>query len=291
MCLMHTDLPVPEGPRIIEICPSGRPRLRPFRIVLRPNDFLTSMNSTVLRAVLARPARVPLVGVLAVAGLGADVVRHPLVGDARRRGGGRRGRLPLRWLLVRLLLSLPARLLLSRIERLPALVLPLSLMSSRVGTLSGLVGWSPRRSVPTIPTRCTSTVFSTIDFAVAVPTPTGPPVVAVVAPGTITVAIAMPLIRLYMRSGGVPDIQKMKVAAGPHLPDLLDDCQVGGEVAGAHRRDVHERQHHPGGQQARGAQEDEGELMPITSSASISSEIRIAPISATRPVPTFADIM
>ncbi len=33
------------------------------------------------------------------------------------------------------------------------------------------------------------------------------------------------------------------------------------------------------------------ELMPITSSASISSVIRMAPISATRPVPTLADIM
>ena len=33
------------------------------------------------------------------------------------------------------------------------------------------------------------------------------------------------------------------------------------------------------------------ELMPITSSASISSEMRIAPSSATIPVPTFADIM
>jgi hypothetical protein len=29
--------------------------------------------------------------------------------------------------------------------------------------------------VPTIPTRCTITVLRTIDFAVAVPTPTGPP--------------------------------------------------------------------------------------------------------------------
>ncbi len=33
------------------------------------------------------------------------------------------------------------------------------------------------------------------------------------------------------------------------------------------------------------------ELIPITSSASISSEMRIAPSSATIPVPTFADIM
>ncbi len=45
MCLMHTDLPVPDGPRIIEIWLSGMPRFRPFRIVLRPKDFLTSMNS------------------------------------------------------------------------------------------------------------------------------------------------------------------------------------------------------------------------------------------------------
>ena len=33
------------------------------------------------------------------------------------------------------------------------------------------------------------------------------------------------------------------------------------------------------------------ELMPITSSASTSSEMRMAPISATSPVPTFAAIM
>ena len=46
MCLMQTDLPVPDGPRIIEIWPSGSPRFRPFRITLRPNAFFTSMNST-----------------------------------------------------------------------------------------------------------------------------------------------------------------------------------------------------------------------------------------------------
>ncbi len=38
-------------------------------------------------------------------------------------------------------------------------------------------------------------------------------------------------------------------------------------------------------------QRNVSELMPITSSASTSSEIRMAPISATRPVPTLADIM
>ncbi len=45
MCLMHTDLPVPDGPRIIEIWLSGMPRFSPFRITLRPNAFFTSMNS------------------------------------------------------------------------------------------------------------------------------------------------------------------------------------------------------------------------------------------------------
>ena len=40
----------------------------------------------------------------------------------------------------------------------------------------GARGLEPQKiCVPTMPTRWTSTVFSTIDFAVAVPTPTGPP--------------------------------------------------------------------------------------------------------------------
>ena len=47
MCLMQTDLPVPDGPRIIVIMPSGMPRLRPSSTVLRPKRLTTSMNSTV----------------------------------------------------------------------------------------------------------------------------------------------------------------------------------------------------------------------------------------------------
>ena len=39
MCLMQTDLPVPEGPRIIETIPSGRPIVRPRRIWLGPKDL------------------------------------------------------------------------------------------------------------------------------------------------------------------------------------------------------------------------------------------------------------
>ena len=45
MCLMQTDLPVPEGPRIIEIWFSGSPMFRPRRTWLRPKDLCTSMNS------------------------------------------------------------------------------------------------------------------------------------------------------------------------------------------------------------------------------------------------------
>ena len=37
MCLMQTDLPVPDGPRIIEILSSGMVRFSPCRILLRPN--------------------------------------------------------------------------------------------------------------------------------------------------------------------------------------------------------------------------------------------------------------
>src|SRR3954471_13657911 len=46
MCLMQTDFPVPDGPRIIEILSFGMPMLRPRRILLRPNALWTSMNST-----------------------------------------------------------------------------------------------------------------------------------------------------------------------------------------------------------------------------------------------------
>src|SRR4051812_21482562 len=46
MCLIHTDFPVPDGPRIIEILSFGMPMLRPRRILLRPNALWTSTNST-----------------------------------------------------------------------------------------------------------------------------------------------------------------------------------------------------------------------------------------------------
>ena len=54
MCLMHTDLPVPEGPMIIEILPSGRPMLSPRSTWLRPKDLCTSTNSTASGASVGR---------------------------------------------------------------------------------------------------------------------------------------------------------------------------------------------------------------------------------------------
>jgi hypothetical protein len=40
----------------------------------------------------------------------------------------------------------------------------------------GALGLAPQKTrVPIIPMMCTRTMFKTIDFAVAVPTPTGPP--------------------------------------------------------------------------------------------------------------------
>ena len=52
---------------------------------------------------------------------------------------------------------------------------PVPLRAS-LSRLSRALGFEPQKiCVPTIPTRWTITVFSTIDFAVAVPAPTGPP--------------------------------------------------------------------------------------------------------------------
>ena len=54
MCLMQTDLPVPDGPRIIEILPSGRPMFRPRSTRLRPNALWTSTNSMASGAPVGR---------------------------------------------------------------------------------------------------------------------------------------------------------------------------------------------------------------------------------------------
>ena len=76
MCLISTDLPVPDGPRTIEIMLSGMPRLQPFRIRVRPNCLTRSMISIASSPPWSRLlAGVPLVR-LRVVGVdaGDDVV-------------------------------------------------------------------------------------------------------------------------------------------------------------------------------------------------------------------------
>lgn len=45
MCLMQTDLPLPEGPMIIEMPLSGMPRSTPSRTLFAPKAFVTPANS------------------------------------------------------------------------------------------------------------------------------------------------------------------------------------------------------------------------------------------------------
>ena len=183
MCLMQTDFPVPDGPRIIEIWSFGRPRFRPLRIGVAAERLLdVDELDGVGGAVLAGAPAVPLVGVLALARLLADVVGHLLVADGARAGcrscGGPAARPPRRLLPV------------ARVERPLPSAPPLSLLAQASLLVLrqppiGALGFDPQKiCVPTIPTTWTSTVFSTIDFAVAVPTPTGPPrrVVSVITP-------------------------------------------------------------------------------------------------------------
>ena len=125
----------------------------------------------------------------------------------------------------------------------------------------GARGFAPQNTcVPSIPMRCTSTMFSTIDFAVAVPTPTGPPpaVVAVVAADEHDGRGHDHALDHAVQEVGwvLEHPEDQEEAAAGHLADLLHHRQVAGEEAGADRGDVHERQHHPRGQQARRAQEE-----------------------------------
>ena len=127
MCLMQTDLPVPDGPRIIEILSFGIPRLRPAQDLVAA-ERLVDLDELdgVLDAGRALLARVPLVLV---------VVRPALAADQRGVAVLGHGQPPI-----------------------------------------GARGFAPQKIwVPSMPMRCTSTMLSTIDLAVAVPTPTGPP--------------------------------------------------------------------------------------------------------------------
>ena len=115
MCLMQTDFPVPDGPRIIEILSFGDPQVQAAEDLVAA-ERLVDLDELhgVLDAGRALLTRVPLVLVVALHGHG----QPPM----------------------------------------------------------GARGFAPQKIwVPSMPMRCTRTMFSTIDLAVAVPTPTGPP--------------------------------------------------------------------------------------------------------------------
>ena len=149
MCLMHTDFPVPDGPRIIEILPSGRPMFRPRRILLRPKALWTSMNSTASGTPVGRlsPVCQWYSSLLARRARPRGPTTRPRSGASRRarRGAasavsgssaGRRPRRapsaasPRRLARERLVVGGPARAVLVRVLH--------------VSLRSGLVGWRPR---------------------------------------------------------------------------------------------------------------------------------------------------
>ena len=268
MCLMHTDLP-------------GAGRAQDHRdLVVRQAEVQAVQDAVaaerlddvdeldgVLRAVLARAAGVPLV--LVGLGLRAALVRHLAVlvaapPPALCGATPAAPRLDRGVLAPRPAASAPRVSSQSRgVQRLRVrFLVPALLAHCLPHPPIGALGFEPQKIwVPTIPTRWTMTVFNTIDFAVAVPTPTGPAarVVAVVTPHKHDHRGHRHALNQAVEQVGwvLEHPEDQEEAAGRHLPDLLHHRQVAREEAGADRRDVHERQHHPGGEQARRAQEDE----------------------------------
>ena len=158
MCLMHTDLPVPDGPRIIEILPSGMPMFRPRRILLRPNALWTSTNSTASGTPVGRwcgrcasgtrrrgrrrawPARVALELRVALLGRRLRVAPAALAVGLAGAAGGSAGCVGCARLLRGSVSGAP-RLLGRRRRRPCAKKRP---MSSPFNLRSGRVGWRPR---------------------------------------------------------------------------------------------------------------------------------------------------
>ncbi len=179
MCLMQTDFPVPEGPRIIEILPSGRPMFRPLRILLRPKALCTSMNSTASGTPVGRLIPVCHSYSSGASGAGSSTT-DAVVPDswansaaASRSSARCSASWPFSWSLVGIASAggPPDSSMKSDPRSAPGLG-----SSATVHPPIGARGFAPQNTcVPSMPTRCTSTMLSTIDFAVAVPTPTGPP--------------------------------------------------------------------------------------------------------------------
>src|SRR5215216_2174763 len=258
MCLMQTDFPVPEGPRIIEIWLSGRPRLRPFSTRLRPKALTTSMNSTASSEPCSRFLPVCHWYSSASAWEPRSCVISPVP----------RGR-------STACCSAP---------RVP----------SQSWASSGCVSASGPPSYWRSCAFCSSLRSSVTSPSPAYRGPRiGPPedlrpdhsdqmdhhrvehhglrrrrahsdraaagVVAVVAPDQHDHRRHRHALYEAVEQVGrvLEHPEDQEEAARRDLPDLLHDGEVAREEARSHGRDVHERQHHPGGEQAGGAQEHE----------------------------------
>ena len=256
MCLMQTDLPVPDGPRIIEILSSGMRQFRPRRILLRPNALWTSLNSIangpvgswvctgVVRVLVGFQARIGLAHGVAVGacGLGCD----------GRRGGRRASWHPRS--------GVPSTL--ARGAGRPSLEPSvLGAAGSRGGSAesSGRIGSATRHlgSVASRPWSASdrgARVGSPEDLGDEhadhvhehdVRRPSTWPSPCRRRPGRrwrcsrrssrparSRWPSSMPLVRLKRRSGGFWNMpEEQEIAAGRHLADLLDDRDVGAEEA------------------------------------------------------------
>ena len=139
MCLMQTDFPVPDGPEDHRDLVLGDAEVEPAQDLVAA-ERLVDLDELdrVLDAGRALLAGVPAVLVVVVGSGGGSCGcggRAALAADQRRVAVVGHGQPPI-----------------------------------------GARGFAPQKIwVPSMPIRCTSTMLSTIDFAVAVPTPTGPP--------------------------------------------------------------------------------------------------------------------
>src|SRR4051794_16380254 len=248
MCLMHTDFPVPDGPRIIEILSSGRPMFRPRRILLRPKALWTSTNS-IASVTPAGRSRWPLCSAnssSSSSGPGSLTTDTRDGSASSSRSISQRARplasvgcsegspsQPLR--------SLSSVTSLSASDRRPWVRTPEHLCSQHPDEVHqhDVEHHRLRRR------------RSDADRAPA-------RVVAVVAPDQHDRGRHDHALDHAVQEVGwvLEHPEDQEEPAGRDLADLLDHRQVAGEEAGADRGDVHERQHHPCGEQLRRAEEE-----------------------------------
>src|SRR4051794_18370341 len=242
MCLMHTDLPVPEGPRIIEIFPSGMPMFSPRRILLRPKALWTSTNSTASAAPVGRLSPVCQRNSSSSERWGSLTTdTRSVCAVARRSSSSRRRSSSLRGSSAR---------------------------SSAVRRSSSMNSASDRGSRVRAPEQLRAEHPDEVHehdvehhrLRRRRPDPYGSTarVVAVVAPHEHDDRGHEHALDDAVKGIGrvLEHPKDQEKAAAGHFSDLLHHGQVAGEEACADGGDVHEGQHHPCRQQARGAQEE-----------------------------------